>query len=257
MQIHASFNWNNTKYFAELINGFDLSIPYVAGPGRLSCWYVDPIQIEPVRSDAFTGSVAEGGSVNFRNILFNPHGHGTHTESYGHITPEVYSVNRAIKSAFLPTFVLTVSPYRVDGRSEVAFAGDYVIDAKSIPNGPLPPALVMRTTPNNQLKLTRAYSDTNPPFLLPETAEKLVAAGVEHLLVDLPSVDREFDEGKLRCHHIFFGIPHAPRPHSTITELIYVPDEVPDGLYLMNLQTAPFENDATPSRPVIYKAVAL
>jgi kynurenine formamidase len=256
MQLKASFVWNNTHYTSHLNEGYDLSIPYVAGPGRLSCWYVDPILIEPVRSDAFTGSVAEGGSVNFRNIMFNPHGHGTHTESYGHITPEVYSVNSALKNAFLPALVLTVSPYRVDGRSEFASPGDYVIGADAIPNGPLPQAVIMRTTPNNSLKLTRAYSDTNPPFLLPEVAEKLVAAGVEHLLIDLPSVDREFDEGKLRCHHIFFGIPHAPRAHATITELIYVPDEVADGMYLMNLQTAPFENDATPSRPVIYGATA-
>lgn len=256
MQITASFIWNNTAYAADLSKGHDLSIPYIAGPGRLSCWYVGPIEIEPVRSDAFTGSVAEGGSVNFRNITFNPHGHGTHTESYGHITPEVYSVNRAIESAFMPALVLTVSPYRVDGRSEVVSPGDYVIDAGAIPNGSLPPAVIIRTAPNNSLKLTRAYSDTNPPFMLPEAAEKLVSAGVEHLLIDLPSIDREFDQGKLRCHHIFFGIPDAPRAHATITELIYVPDAVTDGLYLMNLQTAPFENDATPSRPVIYKANA-
>jgi hypothetical protein len=38
----------------------------------------------------------------------------------------------------------------------------------------------------------------------------------------------------------------------TITELIFVPNEVKDGPYLLNLQTAAFENDATPSRPVIY-----
>jgi kynurenine formamidase len=256
MQLNASFVWNTRHYSVDLTHGHDLSIPYVAGPGRLSCWYVDPIRIEPVRSAAFTGSIAEGGSVNFRNITFNPHGHGTHTESYGHITPEVYSVNHALQTAFLPTLVLTVSPYRVDGRSEVASPGDYVIGATAIPDGPLPLAVVLRTTPNNSLKLTRAYSDTNPPYLLPEVAEKLVAAGVEHLLIDLPSVDREFDEGKLRCHHIFFGIPDAPRAQATITELIYVPDEVSDGMYLMNLQTAPFENDATPSRPVIYAAIA-
>jgi len=36
-----------------------------------------------------------------------------------------------------------------------------------------------------------------------------------------------------------------------MTELINVPDDVPDGRYLLNLQIAPFEADAAPSRPVL------
>jgi hypothetical protein len=35
--------------------------------------------------------------------------------------------------------------------------------------------------------------------------------------------------------------------------LIYVPNEVPDGTYILNLQIAPFENDASPSKPILYK----
>jgi len=41
------------------------------------------------------------------------------------------------------------------------------------------------------------------------------------------------------------------RIDSTITELIYVPNEVLDGAYLLNLQIAPFESDASPSRPLL------
>ena len=58
---------------------FDLSVPLVDGEGNLRAWYVDPPVFEPVRANGFIGSVAEGGAVNFRNIFFNPHGHGTHT----------------------------------------------------------------------------------------------------------------------------------------------------------------------------------
>ena len=57
-----------------------------------SAWYVDPmsdIQRPYETDEGFTGSVAEGGSVNFRNIAFNPHGNGTHTECLGHITEHV------------------------------------------------------------------------------------------------------------------------------------------------------------------------
>ncbi|MBK9767712.1 MAG: hypothetical protein IPP63_12210 [Chloracidobacterium sp.] len=45
----------------------------------------------------------------------------------------------------------------------------------------------------------------------------------------------------------------ATRIYSTITELIYVPNEVSDGVYLLNLQIAPFATDAAPSRPMLLK----
>jgi hypothetical protein len=32
-----------------------------------------------------------------------------------------------------------------------------------------------------------------------------------------------------------------------------VPNSVEDGEYFLNLQIAPFENDATPSKPILYK----
>jgi hypothetical protein len=83
--------------------------------------------------------------------------------------------------------------------------------------------------------------------------ELLNQKGVQHFLIDLPSVDRENDEGKLLFHHAFWQVPFNPQFHKTITEFIYVEDAIKDGLYLLNLQTAPFENDATPSRPVLFE----
>jgi hypothetical protein len=68
----------------------------------------------------------------------------------------------------------------------------------------------------------------------------------------MPSVDRESDEGKLAFHHAFWNVPENPND-KTITELIYVNDEITDGLYILEMQMAPFENDASPSRPVLYK----
>jgi hypothetical protein len=77
--------------------------------------------------------------------------------------------------------------------------------------------------------------------------------GVNHLLIDTPSVDREEDGGELLAHHAFWNVPDEPRYRATITELIYVPDEIEDGPYILNIQMAPFENDASPSRPVLYR----
>jgi kynurenine formamidase len=113
--------------------------------------------------------------------------------------------------------------------------------------------LIIRTLPNNPTKLTRQYSGTNPPYLDPEAANWMVEKGIEHLLLDVPSVDREDDGGKLSAHHAFWQYPHNTRLECTITELIYVPASVPDGNYFLNIQIASFENDASPSKPLIFK----
>ena len=60
-----------------------------------------------------------------------------------------------------------------------------------------PEALVIRTMPNTKDKLTRQYSNTNWPYLTEDAAQFIKKIGVQHLLVDLPSVDKEKDEGKL------------------------------------------------------------
>ena len=64
-----------------LNEGIDCSIPLSASEQNPRAWYVDQPVIEPVRGNGWVGAVAEGGSVNFRNVFFNPHGHGTHTAS--------------------------------------------------------------------------------------------------------------------------------------------------------------------------------
>ena len=57
------------------------------------------------------------------------------------------------------------------------------------------------------------------------------------------------------AHNAFWNTAGELRMNATITEFIYVPNEVEDGEYLLNLMIAPFENDATPSKPVLYKII--
>ena len=101
--------------------------------------------------------------------------------------------------------------------------------------------------------MTRRYSGTNPTYLSPEfTACTGYANNIKHLIVDLPSVDREEDGGLLKAHHAFWQYPENPRMSSTITELAYITDEVADGHYLLQIQIAAFESDASPSKPILY-----
>ena len=104
--------------------------------------------------------------------------------------------------------------------------------------------------------MCKKYSNSNPPYLQKEAAQFLKEQDVKHLLIDLPSIDKEVDGGLLAAHHIFWNHPEKTRFDSSITELIYVPDEVEDGSYLLNLNFAPFDNDASPSRPTLYKKYA-
>ena len=69
----------------------------------------------------------------------------------------------------------------------------------------------------------------------------------------MPSVDRERDQGKLLSHNAFWNTKSKMRLDATITELIYVPNRITDGTYFLNIQIAPFENDASPSKPVLYE----
>lgn len=232
--------------------GIDCSIPLEGSEQNVRAWYVSPPVVEPVRENGWVGAVAEGGSVNFRSIHFNPHGHGTHTECLGHITPEVHSVNRIIDKLLYKAIVVTVEP---EIRLQQDGSVDRVISAKTLPSsleGMKAEALLIRTLPNEPEKKHLNYSDSNPAYCDTDLLPLLDELGVLHLLIDTPSVDREKDDGKLAFHHGYWGVPDNQRFDRTITEMIYIEEEVPDGEYMLNLQTAPFVNDATPSRPVLF-----
>lgn len=232
----------------NLSKPLDISIPLQASVKNPLAWYQNEPKIEPVKMGDWTGKVTEGGSVNFNNIFFNPHAHGTHTECFGHISEEFHSVNEALKTFFFLAEVISVKPEKV-GEDEI-ISEESIVKAL---NGKTPEAIIIRTLPNNSEKKSKHWSDTNWPFLHEKAALFFREIGVKHLLIDLPSVDKERDEGKLLAHKAFWNYPENPREDCTITELIYVADSIADGSYLLNLQIASFQNDASPSKPVLYK----
>lgn len=247
LSMKAEIEHKGKSFKVDLNQPIDISIPLRAGNDNVNAWYVNPMQIEPVMTDRFTGDVTLGGAVNFRNIKFNPHGNGTHTECLGHISKEPYTINNVLNKFFFLAEVISVSP---NNSGEITKAEiEHKVKTKA-------DAVVIRTLPNNEEKLTYQYSNTNPPFITPQAMQWLVDFGFNHLLIDLPSVDPEFDDGKLTAHHIFWNYPKAPQTHRTITELIYVPDSVADGQYLLNIQIASFENDASPSKPLLFQLIS-
>lgn len=244
----ATLKHNSRNYTIDLSKPLDLSIALQGGDKNVNAWYLGPPKMEPHTEDGFVGKVTEGAPINFNDVWFNPHSHVTHTECLGHITEGFHSINQKLKKFFFLAEVTTVAPEQM--------GDDFVISEKQLKyalGNKKREAVVIRTLPNTKEKRSRNYSDTNPPYLLEEAAQFLVKKGVDHLLIDLPSVDKERDGGELLAHKAFWNMGGKPRTKATITELIYVPSPVEDGTYFLNLQVAPFENDASPSRPVLYK----
>jgi arylformamidase len=248
----ATIFHSGKEYRVDFFKPIDISIPLHTGNDCVSAWYIEPMKLEPVVMGDWVGDVTKGGVVNFRNIKFNPHGNGTHTECAGHISKEFYTINKSLNRFMFVAELITVLPEQLEN-------GDFVISRKALEillaDCNKPEALVIRTLGNGLNKLNAQYSNTNPPYILKEGIDFLNEIGVIHLLIDMPSIDKENDEGKLLAHHAFWNYPDNPQLHKTITEFIYVPNEVYDGTYLLNLQIAPFENDASPSKPILYKVV--
>lgn len=215
----------------------------------------------------FRGSVEQGSSCNCELITLIPHCNGTHTECAGHLTRERLDAWRVVPAGLIPAVLLSLTPEAPvgEGSEPAAQAGDRLITRRAIESAwpasvPFAPrALVIRTLPNTPDKRARDYSGLNPPYLSQEAAALLVGRGVLHLVVDVPSIDRAHDEGRLTAHRLFFGLPPgavqltaATRPGATVTELAFIPDTLIDGAYLLELQVPALSGDAVPSRPLLY-----
>ena len=252
----ATFSISDQNYTVDFSQPIDISIPLTNTDENPIAWYLDKPSIEPVRMGDWVGKVSEGqSSTNFNTIAFNPHGHGTHTECLGHITRDFYSINDTLKTFVFLAQVVTIQPEKLDN-------GDAVITLEQVSQlwqAKEQTAIAIRTLPNEAIKKHSKYSHTNPPYLAAEAAAFLREQGIKHLLIDLPSVDKEKDEGKLLAHKAFWNVKDINQVNAdaqfdaTITEMIYVPTTVEDDFYILNIQIASFVNDASPSKPVLYQ----
>jgi len=247
----AQFTWAGQAYEANLNRPLDISIPLFEGETGVNCFYAPFYETAPVRQENFLGSTQEGGAVNFRNVRINPHGNGTHTECVGHISREPYSLLDCLSAFHFPALLITLYPQK-QGDGDRLILREQLEEVLGETQST--PALVIRTMPNEKnFKWHAQYSGTNPPYLDHRAVTWLVDEwGLEHLLIDLPSVDREEDGGRLLAHKAFWQYPDRIRTHCTISELVYVNNSIPDGLYLLNIHVGSYLIDVSPSKPVLY-----
>lgn len=249
--------------------GHCIAIPLHFNGPQPNTYGVAKASAQAYASGGWVGDTRQGGSCNFETYAFTPHCNGTHTECVGHITDERIRIHEQLTESLIPATLISVQPVHPDQSADTYYPAlnpeDLVIDramleaALSKTDTAFHAAIIIRTLPNSLEKMARDYMQQAPAFFTIEGMRYLRSLGLQHLLVDMPSVDRLFDEGRLSAHHIFWNLPDGGHnlpagdiPPQTITEMIYADESLPDGPYLLNLQIAPFMADAAPSRPVLY-----
>jgi arylformamidase len=219
-----------------------------------------PATSKPFAVPGFSGSVEQGASCNCQVLTLIPHCNGTHTECVGHLTRERADAYKTVPFGLIHALLISVTPVEASTTNETTEpapqSGDLLITRAALeqhwPKATLAArALIIRTRHN--------YTNPTNPFLTRDAATLLVERYIEHLLTDLPSIDRGQDEGRLTAHRVFFGLPRgsttlaeAKRPNATITELAHIPDTVTDGAYQLQFQVPAIAGDAVPSRPLLY-----
>lgn len=248
----AEVDWDGARLSVDFAHGRALSISLDPGGRHPSFFAEAGVKAQPLRRGDFVGDMAGGSSCNAEVIEFSPHSHGTHTECIGHILPEHQSVIGTVDEAPTLLRLITIGPESLDdnGRIPASALGEL----EGFGGG----ALALRTLPNEAAKQWRNYDrEPNFPVLSAAAMRALSESPLVHLLIDTPSADDPQSQG-LENHATWWGLnasvqPGVPNPQSrSITEMIFVPDDIDDGDYWLDLQLAPIVSDAVPSRPVIY-----
>lgn len=244
---YATLCVRGISYRFRLDAAIDISLP-ITEAGAANGFSLPPAQFETFVAGSFVGSVEQGGPVRCDVVTFAPHGNGTHTECVGHIAGVKYLLTDALRQQIYTARLVTVDASQgVIGKEALSQAWQQWGEQ----------ALIIRTLPNSADKRTRQWSGTNPPYVDPDAMQLVVDRGVDHFLIDVPSVDPESDGGAMKAHRMFWQYPDAPRTHATITEFVYASNDVPDGVYVLSLNAAAFRADAAPSRPTIYPIDAI
>ena len=243
--------YNSKEYFISSKNAVDLSIQNNFSGNAPTFYNASQPSNKPLISKNFIGDVKQGGSCNVPVVSLNIHCTGTHTECEGHVSNSNVSIVDICPVGLIPALLITVEPELTSETDESYHArwdGELVITKQSIQKkvDQSHSALIIRTIPNDKSKISRNYDKITAPFFTHQAIDYIASAGVEHLLVDLPSVDKADDEGKLGNHKRFF------KYGKTISELLFINDSIDDGFGFLQIQIPNWALDAVPSRPIFY-----
>ena len=254
------------KYSPRLIA--DISIPLNFSGAQPNHFGTPPASAVPLQAGNFIGDTRQGGSCNVASVSIIPHCNGTHTECIGHIIDDNIYVNEVLQSVIFTVILVSVLPTPANRFSESyrpqPAPTDQIIEYKQLESKLAAlsttnfDGLIIRTLPNFISKKTMDYSKNPAPFFSVECMHYIASLGIRHLLVDIPSLDKAHDEGLLTCHRIFWNLPagshqlsETARTDRTVTEMVFVPDHIEDGVYDLTIQIPNWQIDAAPSRVLL------
>lgn len=177
-----------------------------------NAFHLTPISSRTVELEGqFTGDVRRGGSCNVDTLCYVPHGL-THLETSAHI------LNRDTN----PPTVKDIPPEKLSGMALLIDLSDMgqdtgkkiaweTVQAK-LDRNRLPISMLAIKTASSLLPQDYDFSGKDFLYLAAETAKgihdyKTADSHIDCLILDLPSIDRESDGGKLLAHRGFFGLP--------------------------------------------------
>jgi arylformamidase len=243
------FEHKDSTFAFDSSRGINLSIP-VTFSDSVTAFGAQAASKITYEVGSFVGSVNRGGSCNCDVVSYIPHCNGTHTECVGHLLKSPVYVSDVLKNALFLARLVTVDCNDSMAIDQKKIAETILMDGVQ--------ALIIRTLPNSNNKLSAHYDD-QAPYLTPDAIQWMNEKKIQHIVVDFPSLDPMWDAGNLSAHRAFWNLtekqnePNAQTlMNKTATELAYIPQHVEDGHYILNLQTFDFMLDAVPSKPVIY-----
>lgn len=232
------------------------------GNNPTNIYGVAPASTAPLRYGDSLASVEHGGACNASLISLVPHCHGTHTECVGHIMPGEHNVAKLVFEPFIAATLIRVPLRRAGEMSETYNASarrtDLIITRAAIDDA------LSQVAPHYLQALVIAakapswrLADEIPPYFSHQAMARIVELGVHHLLVDVPSIDRLHDGGRMDNHRCFWGmgLPAAEartRLRCSVTEMAQVSPATPVGSYFLSLHLPDCSGDALPSKPILF-----
>jgi arylformamidase len=235
----------------------------------VSAWGIPATEARPFAVGEFVAAISAGGSINCDVWTVTIHAAGTHTETVRHIRDEGPFVDEIHFAPLMRCLLLRVRPTSLAASGET-YSGtndpqDPVVTRAALQTaaaalGPTPTdfdALLLATGTIGEHSDAR-FDERPAPYLTDEAMTWVHdQVHVQHLLVDLPSVDRLWDGGRVSGHHLYWGVDAdgVRTPSRTITEFVRVRADLPSGCYALQLSVAAWHADAAPSRVTLYRAV--
>ena len=250
-ELTTKVEYKSRSYFIKTDQGIDLSLKNNFDNKNPIFFKAKQSSLNPVQIGGFKGDIKQGGSCNVGIASIDIHCTGTHTECISHVSESETKIVDVCPRSFIPSQLISLKPDHISNTSDsyhAKIASDLVISKKMLVSKIKDQisSLIIRTLPNTSLKKNRNYDLEIAPFFTSDAIKYLSKLSVQHLLVDLPSIDKADDGGILGNHHEFF------KKGKTISELLYIPNSVEDSFGFLQIQIPNWNLDAAPSRPIFY-----